>query len=362
MALDMGLWRTDSGVPKRIVPTALALESMLEDYIEADPAMLGETLLIIGRQVPTAHGGFIDLLVLDDMGAVHVIELKRDKTPRDVTAQTLDYGSWVATLGSSDIHGIFATFRPGVALEEAFGEVFSSSLPEELNVSQSLTIVAASVDSATERIVRFLNEDYGVPINVVFFRNFVDGGASYLARTWLVDSDSQSAVAGAAARKTKTRELWNGTDWYVSFGEYPDGRQWADAQKYGFVSAGGGKWFVQTLKNLPIGARVLVHIPKEGYVGVGEVIAEAQRFDQAHVIVAGVEQSLKDQNLIGTYRRDGDEDDDIAEWVVAVRWDKSRPREEAFWKPGMFANQNTATRLRDQFTISQVSAAFDLDE
>jgi len=362
MALEMGLWRTDSGTPKRIVPTALALESMLEKYIEADPSMLGETLLIIGRQIPTAHGGFIDLLALDDMGVVHVIELKRDKTPRDVTAQTLDYGSWVATLGSSEIHEIFANFRPGIALEEAFGEVFSSPLPEELNTAQSLTIVAASVDSATERIVRFLNEDYGVPINVIFFRNFVDGGASYLARTWLVDSDAQAGGTGSAARKTKTREPWNGTDWYVSFGEFSDGRQWVDARKYGFISAGGGKWFVQTLKNLPIGARVLVHIPKEGYVGVGEVIAEAQRFDRAQVIVDGTEQPLKVQELVGNYRHDGDEDDDISEWAVTVRWDKTRPREEAFWKPGMFANQNTATRLRDQFTITQVSAAFELDD
>jgi|SRR5690625_78381 len=362
MALEMGLWRTDGGAPKRIAPTALALESMLENYIEADPVMLGETLLIIGRQVSTAHGGFIGLLALDETGSVHVIELKRDRTPRDVTAQTLDYGSWVSTLGASELHEIFANYRPATALEEAFGEVFSSPLPEELNATQTLTIVAANVDSATERIVRFLNEDYGVPINVVFFRNFVDNGASYLARTWLVDSDAQAGAGASASRRTKTRESWNGTDWYVSFGAFDEGRQWVDAQKYGFISAGGGKWFIQTLKNLPLGARILVHIPKEGYVGVGTVIAEAQRFDQAHVMYEGEERVLKDQQLVGTYRREGDEDDDLAEWVVAVEWQKTLPREMAFWKPGMFANQNTATRLRHQFTISQVSQAFDLDD
>ena len=46
--------------------------------------MSGTDLLIIGRQVPTGFGGFIDLLALDAEGRVHVLELKRDRTPRDV--------------------------------------------------------------------------------------------------------------------------------------------------------------------------------------------------------------------------------------------------------------------------------------
>ena len=29
--------------------------------------MLGEGLLIVGRQVPTAHGGFIDLLAVEEV-------------------------------------------------------------------------------------------------------------------------------------------------------------------------------------------------------------------------------------------------------------------------------------------------------
>src|SRR5690606_16570908 len=101
------------------------------------------------RQVPTAHGGYIDLLALDETAAVHVIELKRDKTPREVTAQTLDYGSWVATLGRAEIHGIFDLYSPGTALEEAFAERFNETLPEEVNAAQVFTIVAASVDPAT---------------------------------------------------------------------------------------------------------------------------------------------------------------------------------------------------------------------
>jgi RecB family endonuclease NucS len=79
------------------------LESKLEQLIETDPSILGQPLLLIGRQVPTAFGGIIDLLAVDADGYINVLELKRDRTPRDVVAQVLDYGSWVATLTHADV-------------------------------------------------------------------------------------------------------------------------------------------------------------------------------------------------------------------------------------------------------------------
>ncbi|MFC7848335.1 hypothetical protein ACFUTU_07635 [Arthrobacter sp. NPDC057388] len=363
MAVEMGLWRAEGGKLGRIVPVSIGLESQLEGYIESDPSVLGEPLLVIGRQVPTAHGGFVDLLALDETGSLHVIELKRDKTPRDVAAQTLDYGSWAATLGRSEIDNIFATYRPGLALEEAFADRFGDTLPEEVNTAQEFRIVAASVDAATERIVRFLNEDFDVPINVVFFRHFQDNGSSYLARSWLVDQSEQAKSSVAAtSRKNKTREPWNGSDWYVSFGDEPTGRQWVDGMKYGFVSGGGGKKYSQTLKNLPLGARIFTYIPKIGYVGVGTVTGEAQRFDETTVIVDGIQTKLTDLALAGNYRHDGDEDDDNAEWAVPVEWTRAVPRDQGVRKTGLYANQNTATKMRSQFTIEHLTAAFGLDD
>ncbi len=63
-----------------------------------------QDLLIIGRQVRTAHRGIIDLLAVDFFGTVHIIELKRDETPREVVAQALDYASWVVGLESEDLN------------------------------------------------------------------------------------------------------------------------------------------------------------------------------------------------------------------------------------------------------------------
>ena len=252
-------------------------------------------------------------------------------------------------------------YKQGHTLEADFEECFGQLLPEEVNGSQVFTIVAASVDAATERIVRFLNEEFGVPINVVFFRYFADNGSTYLARTWLVENEGKQLAASATSRKARTREPWNGSDWYVSFGEYPGGRQWLDGYKYGFVSGGGDDWYSKTLKNLPVGSRVFVHIPKMGYVGVGTVTGEARRFDETEVVVGEESVLLANLPLVGNYRRDGDAEDNIAEWAVPVAWTHALPREEAFWRAGMFANPNTATKLRQQFTIEQVSEAFNLE-
>ena len=48
-----------------------------------------------------------------------------------------------------------------------------------------LVVVASEMDSSTERIVDYLLDSYGVPVNVVFLRYFRDAGSEYLGRHWL---------------------------------------------------------------------------------------------------------------------------------------------------------------------------------
>jgi hypothetical protein len=361
MPLAIGLWRTDGGAPTRVADSGIPLESQLEQLIEFDPAILGELLLIIGRQIPTAHGKFIDMLAVSADGSLHVLELKRERTPRDVVAQILDYGSWVAKLSHADVLGIFGDYEHDIAFEVAFANRFGSGPPEELNVSHKLTIIASDIDPATERIVTYLNTGFGVPVNVVFFRYFHDDGREYLARTWLLDEADSPAGARPGGRGT-SREPWNGHDWYVSFGEESHGRNWDDACKYGFVSAGGGIWFSRTLRGLPVDARIFAFIPQVGYVGVGTVAGEARRFDDTLITADGEQVKLSEQPLVGTYHHTGADTDETAEYVVPVEWLKTRPREQAVRQKGLFANQNSACKLRNRFTLDALYSAFDLDD
>jgi len=250
MPQEVGLWRVDGSKPAKVAPSGLPLEAQLEVMIESDPTILGTSLLLIGRQVPTDYGKFIDLLAVDDEGALHVLELKRDRTPREVVAQALDYGSWVQALTDQQVRDLYRDYKPGAALEQAWSDTFGGNPPEELNSSHRLTVVASDIDPATERIIGYL-AGMDVPINVVFFRYYTDDGRAYLARTWLLD-ESRMAAKTAAARRSGAKEIWNEQDWYVSFGEERGGRSWDDARAYGFISAGGGEWFSKTLKKLPL--------------------------------------------------------------------------------------------------------------
>jgi hypothetical protein len=125
-----------------------------------------------------------DVLGVDVEGRIHVIELERDRTSREVVAQILDYGSWAQDLSLSEVTELYAEHQGG-ALDEAFVETFGSAVPDTFNADQRLTIVASELDAASDRIVTFLASRYDVPINAVFFRYFVDGESEYLARTWL---------------------------------------------------------------------------------------------------------------------------------------------------------------------------------
>src|ERR1043165_2073014 len=95
MPTEIAMWRVDGPRAERLHPVAMPTEQLLEDLIEQDPDILGIRLLIIGRQVVTPHGGRIDLLAADGDGVLHVLELKKARTAREVLAQALDYGSWV---------------------------------------------------------------------------------------------------------------------------------------------------------------------------------------------------------------------------------------------------------------------------
>ena len=82
------------------------LEERLEGWLANDISVLNPNLLVIGSQVQTDFGGRIDLLCLDDNGDTVIVELKKSKTHREVTAQALDYASWVRGLSSDKIISI----------------------------------------------------------------------------------------------------------------------------------------------------------------------------------------------------------------------------------------------------------------
>jgi hypothetical protein len=193
-------------------------------------------------------------------------------------------------------------------------------------------------------------------VNVALFSYFTDGDREYLARAWVVEPSGGASEAsdGLSTR----RETWNGRDWYSSFGVESDRREWSDAQRFGFISAGGGRWYSRTLSALPIGGRVFVCVPGVGYVGVGKVVGEACEADTALLTVDGTQTRFRDLHLTGVYTHDNGE----PEVIVPVEWIATVPLQQAVWEKGMFANQNSACKLRNRYTLDRLSSAFGLED
>jgi len=359
MPIEVGIWRLGA-TPEKLAMSAINSESKLEDAIVQDISILSDQLMLIGRQVITSYGKFIDMLAMDMLGNLSVIELKKSRTPREVVAQLLDYASWVQSLSYEEISTIYSDKNSGKKLEEGFDESFGISLPEQINQRHELIVVASELDTSTERIINYLTDSYGVPINAVFFRFFRDGDRDYLARTWLIKpEEAERKVSKSTARKGS--EAWNGRDFYISLGE-GEYRNWNDWQKYGFVSGGGGKWYSQTLKLLFSGARVFVNIPKTGYVGVGIVKDAAIPVKDFKILSNGQQESILNLPLTAQRMNENADDPDLCEYIVRIEWVKTVLRNEAYWEKGLFAIQHTACRMTSSFTIERLSQHFELDD
>ena len=192
MSEEVRLWEILRGENlEEIKRTKLGLESRIEEWLEKDISIISNDLLVIGRQVQTTFGGIVDLLCLDPKGDVTIVELKRDKTPREITAQTLDYASWAKDLSNEKITEIAnAYLGEKDTLEETFRRRFGNELPEVLNEHHKMLIVASEIDSSSERIVRYLSDTYGVGINVATFGYFKNkNGQEFLARVFLIEPE-----------------------------------------------------------------------------------------------------------------------------------------------------------------------------
>lgn len=217
MPTEFGIWRIEGDSLIAVTSTSLENEARLERILDGNIGILRLDVMLIGKQVITDWGKRIDLLAIDNEGDLHVIEIKKNRTPREVVAQVLDYGSWIRRLGGDEIRSIYSSYRQGSNFDADFVERFDQQVPDVLNQSHHLYVVASEFDASTERIVGYLSDQFGVTINGIFFRYFHLDGHEYLIRSWLIDP-IESEARSARPQASRRREAWNGIDHYVSFG------------------------------------------------------------------------------------------------------------------------------------------------
>ena len=357
MSIRTALWKVNAS-PKPLIESTLPSEKLLEDMIVAAPELLNGDWMVVGRQEHTGFGGIIDLLAIAPDGSLILIEIKRDRTPREVVAQALDYAVWVQALDANQINAIYTRYSSGGNLVDDFLKKFGQELDEDnLNQDHQIVIVAGSLDSSSERIVSYLNER-GIAINVLCFQVFANGDEQLISRSWLLDPLHEQAVI--RSKDSSSNEPWNG-EFYSSFGHSAE-RSWEEAIQYGFICGGGGAWYSRTLNQLKPGDRVWVNIPKTGYVGVGIVTGLATPARDFYVNTINGEKKFMDIAK-GNYHREFSNDDLKCEYFVSVKWIHTVQTNQAVQELGLFGNQNTIckpTASKWRSTIVRLKTLFSI--
>jgi len=175
-------------------------EQTLESWLESNPDSIVEdgTLLIIGRQVSTNLNSFIDLLAFDREGSTTVIELKRDRTPREAIAQALEYASFIETLDYEELRQILRKYtgNEGENLAEYHRAYFKLEDTESVsfNKNQRIVIVGGNITPEIRQTAMFLRRK-GLLVTCSEFKYFkTETGETLL---------SSDIVVGREGKKTK---------------------------------------------------------------------------------------------------------------------------------------------------------------
>jgi RecB family endonuclease NucS len=153
-------------------------ESDLEILLENNPECFFDDgkILIIGRQVPTNFGLWIDLLGLDRFGNTVVIELKRGKTPRETVSQLLEYASFIDNLDYEQLNQIYQNYVGEDSTLEAYHQEYFNFLESDkvsFNKLCKLMIVAQDISPSIKQTAEYLRRK-GIDIYCLEFKYFLN--------------------------------------------------------------------------------------------------------------------------------------------------------------------------------------------
>ena len=186
------------------------VEEDLQRWADGNPHLLNEgtPMLSLGMEIVTHRGYSIDNLFLDGNGCLVVAELKRGLTPRDVTAQVIDYAAHVSHLGWPDVDALCRKRHGGTDLDTAFRRCFGRPLMRTEKIDLRLLIVAESYDASVSDAALFLINS-GTPLALLQFTYFEVGDSKlFEVRTVLGEIPEQAGRGAEAATPDEGYNNW----------------------------------------------------------------------------------------------------------------------------------------------------------
>jgi hypothetical protein len=201
-----------------------------------NPAILGEPLMVIGRQVQVPEiRDRLDILALDVSGNAVIVELKRGKLTDPVDIQALRYASYVSKWPFKDFERLAKNHlgrgKEDFNLNAAFEEFCSGAGVDEapdINGDQRVIIVGTGVRDKLGSVALWLHEHH-VDIKVIEVHAYKQGNEMLIEPSVIVPLPvSKFADTGRAKGE--------GAPWLT------DGRAWHLDQR---CSGQTGKWLLQ---------------------------------------------------------------------------------------------------------------------
>ena len=201
------------------LPSEEILENHLEDWVEQESDILGEPLLIIGRQVQIGDvKDTLDLLAVDKNGHLVVIELKRDRTGRDVDFQALKYVSYISRWGYDNINKQAENYFQQYLNKNDFNLVEElenfCEKDYELNGEQRIIIVGRKIDKKIGSVALWLL-DHKISMKVVEVTPYKDNDNIYLYPKIIIPPPTTELFELGKGTKEKPW-LGDGKEWHLN--------------------------------------------------------------------------------------------------------------------------------------------------
>ncbi|MDX9971785.1 MAG: hypothetical protein RBU21_02215 [FCB group bacterium] len=242
-------------------------EKNIENWVVGKPDILfsdPESVMIIAKEITGELQA--DVLVVDSQGTLIIVEIKRHHCDRNVIGQILDYAArlsewdyeqfdqrWKKDGGRGNLLDAFRKFIDNDSFKE-----------EDFLKERRLYILAAREDESMKRIIAWLRDGYGVPIDFVPFGLFKAGENVFLK------------ISKIDVTPVVSKTEWAG-DWFFNANETYAPKAYEKMLGQGVIAACGyGHAKTEHKMNLPTkGQRVFMFVNGKGIVAVGEVIGDS---------------------------------------------------------------------------------------
>jgi hypothetical protein len=302
----------------------------------------------------------IDLLGIDRSGKLVVIELKRDEDGGHMELQAIRYAAMIHQMTFQQaIKTYQAHLDKSGRRQDAQDELqkfLETSEPLNDDAILGVRIVLVSADFAKELTTAVLWLNKWLDIRCVKVKLYVDDDRNFLEVQQVVPLPEAAEYQVSISRFEDTGESGQPTGYFfMNTGEGSNnGRSWDDCYDYGFMIAGGDEQHQEYVKGLKIGDKVCAYLSGHGYVGIGEVIAEAVR--QRDFVPAGQSKRLIEIPPHAKLQPDRLNDESKCDWCAGVRWLFKLKRENAVLRNRF--RRPTFQPIKQQALVDELLEAF----